>query len=357
MNSDFEPPPKGLSILATAGGVVTAVVAIAGLQYWSSNLTKAASAPKPQATTTSTPSTSPPSPTGDTEAQKALAKVVEQKAAACKFDQSFTPNRGINFELKTFYSKAMGQKRAYGLILPPGYQTNPKQSYPVIFLLHGGHGDAGGLQTCAAVTEVLYKLYSSGELPPAIVITPDGNDKQGASPDWDSQYFHGPNGQVATLIGSDLVQEVKSRYRVLNDPQFWAMGGVSSGGWGAFNIGLRYLDRFNILFSHSGYFTDSSGSDNSPINLVQKLSSQQRSSLKIYLDAGVKDEEFLEETAQFHQKLVSLGIVSRFNVFDGGHGTTGGDTGWHYWHKHLEDSLSYVGTQWKSTPTKENSKP
>ena len=32
MNSDFDPPPKGLSILATVGGVVTAVVAIAGLK-------------------------------------------------------------------------------------------------------------------------------------------------------------------------------------------------------------------------------------------------------------------------------------------------------------------------------------
>jgi enterochelin esterase-like enzyme len=351
VNPDFEPPSKGLSILAHAGGVVTAVVAIATLQYWSTHVSKTTN----QANATSVTQNSSPMPLVDSQAQNALDKEVEQKAAACKFDPKITPNRGITFELKTFYSKAMGQTRTYGLILPPGYDKHLQESYPVIFLLHGGHGDAAGWQACGAVTEVLYKLYSSGKLPPAVVITPDGNDKRGSSPYWDPQYFDGPNGEVATLIGSELVQEVQSRYRVLKDPKFWAMGGLSSGGWGAFNIGLRYLDRFNILFSHSGYFTDDSGSGNSPIKLVQKLSPKQRSSLRVYLDAGVGDKEFLDETAQFQQKLVDLGIVNAFNVFPGGHGTTSRNTGSHYWHKHLEDSLSYVGVQWKSTPAQKDS--
>jgi len=40
MNSDFEPPPKNLSILTSVGGVVTAVIAIAGLNFWSKHLSK-----------------------------------------------------------------------------------------------------------------------------------------------------------------------------------------------------------------------------------------------------------------------------------------------------------------------------
>ena len=44
MTESFEPPPKKLSILATVGGVITAVAAIAGLEYWSNHLSK----PNPQ---------------------------------------------------------------------------------------------------------------------------------------------------------------------------------------------------------------------------------------------------------------------------------------------------------------------
>jgi hypothetical protein len=54
MTSDFDPPPKGLSILTIVGGVVTAVAAIAGLQYLSSNLSKTASVPAPKTSTSQT---------------------------------------------------------------------------------------------------------------------------------------------------------------------------------------------------------------------------------------------------------------------------------------------------------------
>ena len=47
----------------------------------------------------------------------------------------------LKFELKTYKSAAMNSQRTYGLILPPGYAKNPKQRYPVILLLHGGHGE------------------------------------------------------------------------------------------------------------------------------------------------------------------------------------------------------------------------
>ncbi len=257
----------------------------------------------------------------------------------------------LNFELKTYKSAAMNSERTYGLILPPGYAKNSQQRYPVIFLLHGGHGDPRAYQDKAAVTSVLHDLYQSKRLPPSIIITPDGNDQRGTSPLWDPQYFDGPNGLVGSAIGSELVSEIKSRYRTLEDPKFWAMGGQSSGGWGAFNIGLRYLNNFNILFSHSGYFTDQSGKANSPKYLVEKLSIKDRQRLRAYLDAGEGDEKFLTSTQQFHAQLNSLGVANEFNKFPGGHGIVGPDVGWNYWHKHLADSLSYVGKQFNISMT------
>ncbi|GAB1542170.1 hypothetical protein NUACC21_48440 [Scytonema sp. NUACC21] len=252
---------------------------------------------------------------------------------------------GLSFQLKTFNSQAMGTARQYGVILPPNYNTNPQKRYPVIFLLHGGHDDARAYYDKYAIFNVLHELYQNRKLPPSIVITPDGNDKRGSSPLFDPDYYDGPNGKLGTLIGSELVQVVKSRYRTLDNPKFWAIGGLSSGGWGAFNIGLRYLDNFNILFSHSGYFTDDSGPQNSPEQIVQQLPVQDKKKLRIYLDAGQNDTNLLASTKAFQVTLNKLGIQNVFYAFPGGHGLSGPDVGWNYFHKHLKDSLSYVGAQ------------
>ncbi len=261
----------------------------------------------------------------------------------------------LTFEVKTFESPAMGTQRRYGLVLPPGYNQNPQQRYPVVVLLHGGHGNERDYQDKADLTSVLHDLYRNRTLPPAIVITPDGNDKRGTSPFRDPQYYDGKHGKVATLIGSDLVQEIKSHYRTLDGPQFWAIGGLSSGGWGALNIGLRYTDQFSLFFSHSGYFIDPNDDANSPLHLVAQLPRQTQARLRIYLDAGAHDKHFLRSTREFHQVLNQLKIANQFNEFAGGHGVTGPDSGWHYWHKHLTDSLSYVGAQF-GHPVKEAGK-
>ncbi|MBD2451955.1 esterase family protein [Nostoc sp. FACHB-152] len=267
-------------------------------------------------------------------------------AGAPQFDPpGIAANTGLTFQIEQFDSKTMGT-RQYGVILPPGYTQHPQQRYPVIILLHGGHDDERAYFDKYDITSVLHQLYQQNKLSASIIITPDGNDQRGSSPLWDPQYYDGVNGKLSTLIGTELVQVIQSRYRTLNAPQFWAMGGVSSGGWGALNIGLRHLNTFHTFFSHSGYFTDSSGAANSPESFV-KQPVQQRSLLRIYLDAGRNDTDLLASTQQFHQTLNRLGIANVFYAFPGGHGLSGADYGWNYFHKHLANSLSYVGEQFK----------
>jgi enterochelin esterase-like enzyme len=256
---------------------------------------------------------------------------------------------GLNFQLATFQSQAMGTARTYGVILPPGYDRQPDRRYPVIVLLHGGHDDARAYVDKYGIATILKNLYAQQKLPPAILITPDGNDLRGSSPLWDPQYFDGENGKVGTLIGAELVQVIQSRYRTLKEPKFWAIGGISSGGWGALNIGLRHLDNFRTFFSHSGYFTDSSGSQNSPNEFIKALPPEFLKGIHIYLDAGKNDTDLLESTQAFRQTLAALKVNHVFFAFPGGHGLSGADIGWNYFHKHLSDSLSYVGEQFKKS--------
>ncbi len=57
----------------------------------------------------------------------------------------------------------MGTVRQYGLILPPDYKQNPKQRYPVIFLLHGGHDDASAWDKKIRIRPVLDNLFEVRE--------------------------------------------------------------------------------------------------------------------------------------------------------------------------------------------------
>ncbi len=265
-------------------------------------------------------------------------------AGAPQWDAApIAPSKDLRFRVEHFTSKAMGSERRYGVILPPGYGSQPNRRYPVIMLLHGGHDNERAFFDKYAITATLDDLYRTGQLEPSIIITPDGSDQRGSSPLFDPDYFDGPHGNVGTLIGSELVAVVKDRYRTRQDPGAWALGGFSSGGWGAFNIGLRHLDNYRVLFSHDGYFSDASGPSNSPAMFIGSLPKETLRGVRFYLDVGRNDPSFLNSSRQFHHTLDQLGLANSFHAFPGGHRLTGADFGWNYIRKHLRDSLSFVG--------------
>ncbi|MBE9013789.1 hypothetical protein IQ250_26735, partial [Pseudanabaenaceae cyanobacterium LEGE 13415] len=239
-----------------------------------------------------------------------------------------TPTQsGLNYQLVTYQSRVMGSDRQYGIVLPPGYEKQPQARYPVVFLLHGGHGDPTAWFVKGKALKVIQNLYASGKLPPSIIVTPDGNDSRGTSPYWDPEYINGRYGNVVSAIGDELVQEIKTQYRTQDDPRFWAIGGLSSGGWGALNVGLHNPQNFKTMFSHSGYFIDKSGVENSPIEYIQRLDPQTRKSIAVYLDAGEGDGKYLVQSREFHQVLNQLQVENQFNEFPGGHGVKGQDVG------------------------------
>lgn len=255
------------------------------------------------------------------------------------------PEINLSYKIETFNSRVMGGKRTYGVVLPPGYEEMPNQQYPVIFLLHGGHGTPKSWfekEKGSALT-TLQKLYAANKLPPSIIITPDGYDQRGTTGLRDPEYIDRPNNKIITHIGNELVKVVQSRYRTLPAPNYWAIGGLSSGGWGALNIGLHYTENFSILFSHSGYFRDKSGPRNSPIDIVKTLSPQERKNLKIYLDAGQSDSFALNQNRQFKTVLNQLKIKNVVREFPGEHS-------WRYWRQHLTDSLMFVNEQFEWAP-------
>src|SRR5919204_1398824 len=162
---------------------------------------------------------------------------------------------GIVREHLSFPSPALGGRpEPYDLYLPPGYNTpaNRPRRYPVLYLLHGAPGQPGDWIHGMHVHVLEDQGVTSGALPPMIIVMPDGNGGV-----WrDSQYVNTVGGfRAEDLIAHDVVRYIDAHYRTLADRQARAIAGISEGGYGAMNLGLKHVAEFGTIVSISGYFT------------------------------------------------------------------------------------------------------
>lgn len=136
--------------------------------------------------------------------------------------------------------------------LPAGYRSGSAR-YPVVYFLHGLPATP---QAYLSYPFVASSLAQTGRR--AIVVQPQGARGGNADReylDWDA----GENWPEA--ISHDLVSCIDSHFRTVRSRFGRALIGLSAGGYGAFNIGLRALGTFGAVESWSGYFaaTDPSG--------------------------------------------------------------------------------------------------
>jgi enterochelin esterase family protein len=141
--------------------------------------------------------------------------------------------------------------RRLPIILPPGYDTDPRQRYPVLYALTGFTGRGAALLNDNAWTpnlqERLDRLYAAG-MPPMIVVLPDCFTRFGGS-----QYLNSSaTGHYEDYITTDLIPYVDQHYRTLAQPAHRGVFGKSSGGYGALVLGMRHPDLFGALACHSG---------------------------------------------------------------------------------------------------------
>jgi S-formylglutathione hydrolase len=127
----------------------------------------------------------------------------------------------------------------YTVLLPPGYDASKPSAYPLVLLLHGGGGDNGFL---AQLRPTIEAAWAAGELPPAVVVTPDVHrslymDYRDGSQKWE------------TYIVSELIPDIRRRYRVSADRRQTVVTGISMGGLGSLRLGFDHPEIFGGLAS------------------------------------------------------------------------------------------------------------
>ena len=138
-----------------------------------------------------------------------------------------------------------GDIRPSTIYLPPGYST--ARRYPVLYLLHGLKGSPAEYWGSLHLAQHLDGLVASGARP-FIVVTPAGGQLlRPNSGEWAGAWEQFVVGDVVPWVDAHLATIPAARARVLE--------GLSAGGFGAVDIGLRHPRLFGGLGAWDGYFT------------------------------------------------------------------------------------------------------
>ncbi len=250
-------------------------------------------------------------------------------------------------ETKTFDSEALGESLRYIVYLPPGYDDSQNSSvrYPVVYLLYGRPGDPEDWMNIGGAAEQMDTLLAQEQVQPMIVVVPQGSDSRWA---YATGYVDGLQGDWETYITRDVVGEIDSDYRTVAAADGRAIAGLSGGGYGAMNLGLKNRPEFGVIGSFSGYFTpdeddmarifggDQSLADaNSPITYLPQLEGELPA---IYFYVGQDDTANLIEQ---HQRLADE-LKARGASYDYETNYTGAHS-WDLWREHLSDFFIFAG--------------
>ena len=248
-------------------------------------------------------------------------------------------------ESRSFWSPTLGRQMPYFVYLPPGYASGGDQRYPVVYMLHG----MGGSNTewrGYGLFDAADALMRTREIRPFVIVLPQGD--QG---DWVDQ-ASGP--QWGTYLSKDVVGEVDRSYRTEADREHRAVGGLSMGATGALVTALRYPDVFGVVGAHTptprdwdaeveylgpemaaDYYGDPTRfAGENPVDLFRERPAV-AASLRIWLDAGDQDVDWLPAGEALHEQLDAEGISHAWHVLPGHH------DGDNYWGPHSKEYLRF----------------
>jgi enterochelin esterase family protein len=144
--------------------------------------------------------------------------------------------------LRHYQSKVTGAWRRAFVYTPPGYETDTKTRYPVLYLQHGAGENASSWTKQGRAHVILDNLIAADKAKPMIVVMDTGYAvRPGATP------VQGPTGnpQVPNafedVVVTDLIPTIDGAFRTLADRDNRAMAGLSMGGGQTLQITSKHL--------------------------------------------------------------------------------------------------------------------
>jgi enterochelin esterase-like enzyme len=220
---------------------------------------------------------------------------------------------------KVWYnSPTIGTNRRMYVYTPYGYEKSA-QSYPVLYLLHGGGGDEDAWSTMGRACQILDNLIEKKLAVPMICVMPNGNPGQQAAKTTmlEEKTYDRNDPAFANLyinsIVKDIIPYVEKNYRVIAKPEARAVSGLSMGGGHTLSVTNEYPGTFAYICPLS------MGVRDTQTDIDAKLQGVKKAGYKLYW-LGCGSEDFVYESAKkLDAALTSNGLQHTFYVTPGGH--------------------------------------
>lgn len=196
---------------------------------------------------------------------------------------------------------------------PEGYDDTDRK-YPVIYLF-----DSFIYLNRVEVPNVLDNLIREKRLEPMVAVfidNPTGTSRQTELP---------MNPLFRDFMLTELIPEVKGRYRITDRPDKTVVGGISYGGLAAAYLAFECNSVFGGVLSQSGGFwrdlelKDAGGAEYMGDLMVNRYGREKKRSIKLFLDWGLQENMVLASNRKFVGTLERRGYDFRFMEFDGWH--------------------------------------
>lgn len=237
-----------------------------------------------------------------------------------------------------YYSKVEETWRPLLIYTPAGYDEG-KQSYPVVYIQHGGGEDHRGWMEQGRTAQIMDNLIAAGKAVPMIVVSANSNVRSRNGGMGGGYSWQGMQTFRSELI-DNVMPFVEKNFRVKKDRKNRAMCGLSMGGGQSFYIGLRDPDVFaNVGVFSTGMFGGISGASNFDLEaevpgMLTDTKTFNNQFDVFFISCGEQDPR-IEYTRSIVKKMRDSGVNVRFSSYLGDHE-------WQVWRKSLHEFAQYL---------------
>jgi enterochelin esterase-like enzyme len=259
--------------------------------------------------------------------------LVQVPGAGLPWEVADVPHGKIDHHF--YKSNVVGDQRDFYVYTPPAYDPRAKQTYPVLYLLHGFSDDASGWTAVGRANLILDNLIAQGKAKPMLVVMTLGYGApevvNAGAGGFSNQELRKRNFDKFTeALLSEVIPQVEAGYRAKKDRESRAIAGLSMGGAESLLTGLNHIDQFAWVgaFSSGGITEDFTGQ-------FPTLDSKANSKLHVLWIACGTEDHLIDINRKFRAWLKSKD-VNHTNI------ETPGMHTWMVWRRNLADYASLI---------------